>query len=127
MLIAPHVYAPSKEEEKCIKQAFVDQKTLEEAYNDCGAGDIMPRWPGGLEMIRSAFMTAMAKNLAFPALYEVTKRSYQIYGLQPSISPPSTSPSISPSISPPAEEKKKKTPTLLYIVIAAVVFFLFSE
>ena len=123
MRIAPGVYAPSAPEEACIKRKFVAQVPLDAAYRQCGAGDIIPTWAGALQFIRTAFMASMAAQLPFPPLYEITKRSHQLYAIQPP--PPVPAPAVSPPpVSPPPEDKDSKA---LYLVMGAVGLLILSD
>lgn len=122
MRIAPGVYSPGPAEEACIQQAFLKQIPLDEAYGQCGAGDIIPSWPGALQDIATAYVTAIGKNKPFPPIYDITKRSHQLFALKP----PAIAPSISPSISPPPEEEKKPS-KLIYFVIGGIALLLLSE
>lgn len=117
--VAPGVYAPSPQEERCIKGKLLELIPLEVAYDECGAGDILPGWSGALAFVQSAYMNAIAENKPFPSLYNLTKRAYQIYAIQPQEAPatPPHIPAIPPPITPPPE---KKTPWALYLVIGGV-------
>lgn len=130
--IAPGVFSPSQKEESCIKIKFLDQLGIEEAYKKCGASDIIPRFPGGLELIQTAFVNTMAKTEPFPPMYEIIKRAYQMYAIQPpdlpeapATSPPSpATPLPSPATPPP---KKKKKPWIIYLVIGVLVFVVIKD
>jgi len=127
MRIARGVFAPSEREESCIQQKFLKQVPLDEAYRQCGAGDIIPFWPGGLQDIATAFMTAMGNQKPFPPIYEILKRSHQLYAIRPPSVSPSVSPAISPPVSPPAKDKEKKPSKLIYFVVGGLVLLLLSE
>ncbi len=137
MMIAPGIFTPSWNEEICIVDKFLMQEPLAEAYRQCGAEEIIPRWPGALAFIEKALISSVGKSIPFPPLYEITKRSHQLYALQPpptpppapALSPPVSAPISAPislPVSPPPEEKKK-LPIVKYILIGAGILLLVSD
>lgn len=109
--IAPGVYAPSAAEDQCIRQKFLMFRNLTQAYHDCGAGDIIPSWPGAAQFISNALTASPDTHL-----YEITKTAYQLFGVKPKPKPP--------PISPPPD--KKDVSLSSYILIAVGALFLES-
>jgi len=139
MRIASEVFAPSWSEEACIKAAFMKQTPLEEAYRGCGASDIIPDWPGALQFIETAFISSIASRKPLPPLYEVIKRSHQLYALQPpAVSPPLSPPPasyplpvswpvpVSPAPREPQPAKSAQS-ALVYLVIGGIVVLMLAR
>jgi len=118
MQIAKGVYAPSAGEERCIRDKFAKQIDLLTAYTQCGAGDIIPDWPGAMDFMSRALTATPDENL-----YQIIKTTYRLHALAPE-PPPEVPPGDLP-ISPPAEDKKPFP--LIYVLIGAVVFLSLSR
>lgn len=56
MWINEGLFAPSPNEERCIKQHFLESRSLEAAYKACGAEDIIPEWPTCLPFVAQALV-----------------------------------------------------------------------
>lgn len=127
LMIAPGVFSPSTKEESCIKLKFLEQMGIEEAYNSCGASDIIPTFPGALNLIQTAFTNTMAKSEPFPPIYEITKRAYQLYAIQPPEPRPAPATPPPPPATPTADQDKKKKPWIIYLVIGVLVFVMIKD
>ncbi len=111
--IAADVYAPSPAEAQCIKNQFVFTGNLVEAYEKCGAMDILPSWPGALE-----FITQALQNQPGESLYNAIKNAYMIYTVIPPVSkPPDTQ-------APDKPADKSSELTLVWALAGAAVFIL---
>jgi len=117
LLIAPGVFAPSPAEEACIKQTFLSIASITDAYEQCGADDILPEWPGAADFIQNAFITAISEQKRLPPLYTLTKRSHQLYAIQPPDEDPNLPTPATPvaPVTPPAEEEPKKSNLIYYV------------
>ena len=126
LMITPDVYAPSVKEESCIRTKFLEMMSIEEAYKSCGASDIIPTFPGALNLIQTAFTNAISKSEPFPPMYEIITRAHQLYAIQPPepLQVPATAP---PPATPPPEEEKKKKPWIIYLVIGVLVFVVIKD
>ena len=126
--IAENVYSPSPNEEACIKRKFLEQIGIEEAYNQCGAGEILPKFKGFIPLVEGAYVKAIGDRKPFPPLYDLTKRSYQLFAIQPQETPatPAPVPYVPPPATPTAEDTKK-TPWIIYVIIAGVLYFLMKD
>jgi len=73
--IADGVYAPSPQEEVCIKQRYHLSNDIARAYSECDAIDILPTFPGAIEGLTKA----MRSSISTP-MYEMIKT---LYGFKP--------------------------------------------
>jgi len=85
--IAPGVYAPSPEEERCIKLRYHASQDIGKAYNECGAIDILPTFPGA-----AAGLSKLMSTIIGSPMYEMIKTVHAITALgephQPHHTPP---------------------------------------
>jgi hypothetical protein len=89
--IAEGIYAPSPQEEACIKQRYHLSNNIARAYSDCDAVDILPTFPGAIEGLNKA----MKSSITTP-IYEMIKT---LYGFKPE--PPPVHMPIHHMLAPP--------------------------
>lgn len=77
MFIAPGLYSPSPDEERCIRGRFSLHRDLARAYMECDAQDILPDFPFALELISKGLINDQGKDIKQP-LYKIILTAYQI-------------------------------------------------
>jgi len=103
--IAPGVYAPSPEEENCIKMRFHLSNDIVRAYSECGAIVILPAFPGAIEGLSKLMRTSTGTPM-----YEMIKTLYAFAAPPPEHAPPPDTP----------EDDRKPEPTY-WLYAAGVV------
>ncbi len=108
--IAEGVYAPSPDEEACIKQRFYRSRNIARAYSECGAVDILPTFPGAIEGLSKV----MASSITIP-LYEMIKT---LYAFKPEPPPADIPTDHAPT--PPTHRDTATTTSYLWAGMAAI-------
>lgn len=70
-------YVPSLAEQECIRKEWLDTGHVAEAYERCGAGDIIPWWENGVTGLNDALRTKINVNI-----YDVLKASYTFAAME---------------------------------------------
>ena len=129
------ILTPSPQESDCIISKFTLSRDMRSAYSECGCSDILPAWPGGVEMI-----TALHRSTPTICMYRICKDALNIMAIQyyvPETGLPSANlttvpispatPAITPAIiTLPAEEKKSVNPYVL-LALAGLVFLMIKK
>jgi hypothetical protein len=126
-----NVYAPSPDQGDCIISKFTMSRNMITAFKDCGCSDILPGWPGGIELIAS-----LHKSNPTNSMYRIAKDALNIMAIQYYIPPETTLETFVPSLttSPPiniiqTETPEKKSSAVPYylIAIAGAIFLLMKK
>lgn len=109
MKIADRIYAPSPEEQVCIKSWFARRKNLLEAYTNCKADDIFPVFPG------SDGITLILDKNPTKEMYGIIKTVYDMQFMTPT---PKEFPHVPPS---PRDFPPPKPTTTPYYAIGVAL------
>lgn len=120
MRIGPGLWAPSFDEQICIRNNFpLCNGDIYRAYDECGAHAIIPQFPGAM-----AYIASVLKKKPNANLYRIIKSAYQIYLLyfiNPLVLPRTLTPEeirLRKEALRALEEEYKKTPVWIYALIA---------
>lgn len=75
--LGENAYVPSLREQDCIRKMWEDTGDVAEAYDFCGASDIIPWWENGVTGLNDALRTKINVNI-----YDVLKASYTFATLE---------------------------------------------
>jgi len=120
------VYTPSPNESNCVKTKFNMTRDMRTAYTECNCSEIIPQWPGGIEML-----SALYKSQPDYSMYRLTKDAMNIMVIQSYTPPITITPTVSPSpvISPMPEittplPSQKPSINPLFILILGGLFLI---
>lgn len=117
--LGDNAYVPSLPEQECIRREWLDTGHVAEAYERCGAGDIIPWWEGGLSGLNDAFNVKINVNI-----YDVLKASYTFATMEIPLPTPTIITATREDIRRARElleamaRERKKTPAWIYALIA---------
>lgn len=116
MKIGQGIYAPSFDEQICIKRNFATYHDIYRAFRECKA--VNPNFPGAMEYLDAALSYKPNGNI-----YRIIKSAHQIYMLYYL----DTAIPVSPPISPPAEEEDEKDNTVRDVAIVSALFYILRK